>query len=298
MDRLSGVSRFFEFSLLGLLASGYCAVAGSGAVDLPSLIAAGCAIVIRGLMAAGLVRVEISDRTVAVLTLVYAAFYPVDYFWITHEFLGTTVHLVFYLAIVKILTARTNRDYFFVKVIAFLELLAASVLSTSPSYFVFLALFLLFGIATFSSSEIRRSVQRPGTVCRAGLHNLPVRLGAWSVLIAVGVPALTGALFFLLPRTYRAAFQRLAASGLVTPGFSNEIRLGRTGSIQQSDTPVMHIRIQAAGGQTNLKWRGGALGEFDGKRWYNSPDAGTLLRSRSGFVWLVDSREHVLREIR
>jgi transglutaminase-like putative cysteine protease len=199
---------------------------------------------------------------------------------------------VIFLAIVKTLTAKTNRDYFFVKVVAFLELLAASVLSTSPNYFLFLALFLVFGIATFSSSEIRRSSRGPDTVCRAGLRDFPARLAGFSLLIAIGVLAMTGGLFFILPRTYRAAFQRLAAvSGLVAPGFSNEVRLGQTGEIQQMDTPVMHIRIQGMNGQTDLKWRGGALGEFDGKRWFNSTNAGKFLRAQGGFVWLVDSRE-------
>ena len=37
MAAVSAVDRFFEFSLLGLLASGYLAVAGSGYLDLPTL---------------------------------------------------------------------------------------------------------------------------------------------------------------------------------------------------------------------------------------------------------------------
>jgi protein-glutamine gamma-glutamyltransferase len=289
--RLSGVNRFFEFSLLGLLASGYLAVAGSGFIDLPTLAAAGSAILLRALMAAGLVKLEISDRTVAALTLIYAIFYPFDYAYVSREFLAATVHLIFFLAVVKILTAKTDRDYFFVKVLAFLELLAASVLSASPNYFLFLTLFLLFGIATFASWEVRRAAHRAGMICQAGLRNFSGRLAGLALLIAFGVLLLTGGLFFLLPRTARAAFQHLAASGFAVPGFSNEIRLGQVGEIQQRGTPVMHVRIQGTEGQVSVKWRGAALGEFDGQRWYNTASAGALLPSSGGVVRLADNRQ-------
>ena len=69
------------------------------------------------------------------------------------------VHLVCFLAVLKILTARTNRDYTYVKMIAVMELLAAAVLSISLSFFAYLALFLLLAIAAFSSGEVRRSAQ-------------------------------------------------------------------------------------------------------------------------------------------
>src|ERR1035437_4638141 len=39
---------------------------------------------------------------------------------------GATVHLLFFLAVMKILTAKSNRDYLYTAVIAFLELLAAA----------------------------------------------------------------------------------------------------------------------------------------------------------------------------
>ena len=67
----------------------------------------------------------------AAATIGYMGFYPIDFEWVSKSFVPATVHLVFFIAIVKILTASTNRDYFFVKLIAFMELLAACVLSSS-----------------------------------------------------------------------------------------------------------------------------------------------------------------------
>ena len=78
------------------------------------------------------------------------------------------MHLVFFLAVLKILTASTNRDNLYIAVIAFLELLAAAILSINFNFFLCLALFLLFAIAALTSGEIRRSMRKATTTARAG----------------------------------------------------------------------------------------------------------------------------------
>src|SRR4051794_17992718 len=155
--RPGGVEQFFQYSLLGLLASGFFALAGSGALDIPSLVLTGTGLLLRLLLLTGVIRLDISPRTIAAVTLAYIGFYPLDVLYVSREFIPATVHLICFLAVVRVLTARSDRDYFFVKVIAFLELLAATVLSASVNFFAFLSLFVIFGVATFCSSEIRRS---------------------------------------------------------------------------------------------------------------------------------------------
>ncbi|MGH9663745.1 MAG: DUF3488 and transglutaminase-like domain-containing protein, partial [Bryobacteraceae bacterium] len=282
------VERFFEFSLLGLLASGYLAVVGSGFLDFATISLTGAGLLLRALMVARAVRFEFSPRIVTALTLAYIAFYPLDYFYFSRQFLQATVHLVFFLAVTKVLTARTNRDYTYVKVIAFLELLAACLLSARLNFFLFLALFLFFGVATFSSSEVRRSAQRPLTVVRSGLRFFHWRLALLTVFVSFGILSMTGGLFFLLPRTARAAFQHLVAQRYHLPGFSNEVVLGEIGEIKQQSTPVMHVRMYGAHPPANLKWRGAALTEFDGRRWYNPPGPSEVLRAKRGLFRLVD----------
>src|SRR5208283_231934 len=104
------VERFFQFSLLGLVASGYLAVAGSGYLDIPTIALTAAGLVLRGLLICGLIRWDLSDRTVTLITLGYTGFFALDYFLLSREFLSATVHLVFFLAVMKILTAKTNRD--------------------------------------------------------------------------------------------------------------------------------------------------------------------------------------------
>src|SRR5580765_7364087 len=59
------VERFFQFSLLGMLASGYCAVLGSGYLDWPTAVLTLAALCLRALMIAGLVTLEVPGRFVA-----------------------------------------------------------------------------------------------------------------------------------------------------------------------------------------------------------------------------------------
>jgi protein-glutamine gamma-glutamyltransferase len=270
------VERFFQFSLLGLVASGYLAVAGSGYLDAPTVALTAAGLLLRALMIRGWVRFEISETAATRATMVYSAFYAVDYLFLSRSFLGATVHLVFFLAVVKVLTAKTGRDHLYTAVIAFLELVAAAILSVSFNFFVFLTLYLLFAMAALTSGEIRRSMRHVGVAPagRAGLRRFHSRLAVLSVSVTVGILALTGALFFVLPRTADAAFSHLISHRMRLPGFSNQVSLGEIGEMKTTSRPVMHIHIW--GPQLGLKWRGGALIDFDGKRWSNTSNRGRV----------------------
>lgn len=298
-QRWTSADAFFEISLLGLLGSGYLAVLGSGYLDAPTAVATATGLLLRALYVLGWLQFDLSEKAVTWPTLAYVAFYPLDYLYVSRDFLTATVHLVFFLAVVKILTARTERDFFYVKVIAFLELLAASVLSSSANYFLFLALFLFFGVGTFAASEMRRSALRTDSVVRAGQRHLNLRLLGLTVFTVCGILTLTGSLFFLLPRTARAAFQRLVPQRYHVPGFSNEVTLGQIGELKMRNTAVMHARILTGNEMApqGLKWRGAALTQFDGKRWFNETNSTEVLRVEGG-VLRLSSLEDTLRRAR
>src|SRR5450432_2217221 len=282
------VERFFQFSLLGLVARGYLAVAGSGYLDTPTIALTTAGLLIRAILICGLVRWNLSDRLTTIVTIAYAGFFVADYFLLSRDFLAATVHLLFFLAVMKILTATSNRDYLYTAVIAFLELLAAAILSINFNFFLFLALYLLFAIAALTSGEIRRSMNRSKATARSGLRRFHPRLGLLSAAVAFGILALTAGLFFLLPRTAEAAFSHLlAARRFHLPGFSNQVNLGEIGEIKTSSKTVMHIRIFSAKPFVGLKWRGAALTEFDGKRWSNPARERTSMEIKNGHVDLA-----------
>lgn len=264
------VERFFQFSLLGLVASGYLAVAGSAYLDAPTMVLTGGGILLRAILLSGLVPLNLPHRTATVAAVAYAAFFPIDYFFLSHEFPSAAVHLVFFLAVVKVLTASTNRDNLYVAVIAFLELLAAAILSINFNFFLCLALFLLFAIAALSSGEIRRSVRKAPTTARAGLKHFHSRLALLAAWIALGILTLTAGMFFLLPRTAAAAFYTLTSHRIHFPGYSNHVTLGEIGEFKTSSRAVMHILIYGNEPMGSAKWRGDVLTDFDGRVWSRS----------------------------
>lgn len=287
---LKSAQRYFEATLLGMLASGYFAVLGSGELDVPTAVAMFLALFARALRIAGWWTFEVPPGIATLAAASYLLFYPADVLFISHSFLPATVHMIFFVAVIKILTARTRRDFLYLKMIAGMEMLAAAILSSQLSFFAFLGLFLLFGIATFAAGEVVRSLQTGGQVSTAHRQALPLRLSAISSVLFAGILVITAGLFFVLPRTARAAFQRFAPQQYHLPGFTSQIALGEIGELKQNSTPVMHIRAYDDRPLTAMRWRGSALTSFDGQRWFNPPAREQRLTVDEGKIVLPQIR--------
>src|SRR3979409_2017736 len=89
------VERFHEFSLLGMLAAGYFALAGS--LDWPTAAITLAALAARALMTAGLVRGVRPARIAAALGVLAMGFYPLDLRYFSGSYLTSTAHLVCFL---------------------------------------------------------------------------------------------------------------------------------------------------------------------------------------------------------
>ena len=130
---MSAVERFYQLAVLGLVASGYAGVALTGYLTPnphlhgPRSARPRPADFRRGsLRASGAI-----SRDCALACIIY---YPVDYLYLSRDFLLATVHMIIFLAVLKILSARTQRDHFYALSIGFLELLASAILSTGISF--------------------------------------------------------------------------------------------------------------------------------------------------------------------
>ena len=170
------------------------------------------------------------------------------------------MHLVCFLASIKILTAKTNRDYTYVKVIAALELLAAASFRQPE-------LLCVSGIV--SAAGDRRVFERRGAAvgavagernrgCAAAWRRFRRRLGTLSAFLFGGILFLTAGMFFVLPRTARAALDRFVPQRYFLPGFSNGVTLGQIGEIKKSSVPVMHIAV-FRGRLLDVRWHGATL---------------------------------------
>ncbi len=266
---MAPIERFFGFSLLGLAACGYLAVAGSGYLDAPTIAFTAAGLLLRALALLGVVRLRISGRAIAITCGAYAAFFCIDYFFLSPTPVEAAVHLVFFLSVMKLLTASTYRDNLFVAAISFSALAAAAILSVSANFFVFLAFYLFFAIGALTSAEIRRSTRKNAVQARIGPKRLYSRLAILSTSVTLGILGMAAGLFFLLPRTADAAVARFSWHRLFIPGFSNHVSLGETGEIRLSARPVMHISSSRPEKLAFLKWRGDALTHFDGRQWTN-----------------------------
>src|SRR5215472_16837127 len=65
------IERFFQYSLLGLVACGYLAVAGSGYLDSPTIILTAAGLLLRGLLIGGFLSFQISERMATILAVSY-----------------------------------------------------------------------------------------------------------------------------------------------------------------------------------------------------------------------------------
>jgi transglutaminase-like putative cysteine protease len=84
-------------------------------------------------------------------------------------------------------------------------------------------------------------------------------------------------IFFIAPRASEGALAMpggAASTGYV--GFSDRMRLGDIGRLQQSNQLVMRVRVEGPGQGGSMmrpRWRGVALDNFDGRHWRQSPGA-------------------------
>ena len=284
-ERLHPVDRFFDGTLLGMLFSGFLALATTGELDPITLSLT--ALAFSGRLALLILRrrLELPAAWANAAVILYAAFYPLDYHFLAEDFLVATVRLICFLAVVKGLTVVSNRDAVYAILIAFAELLAAALLSVSLLFFLFLSVFLFASVATLTSWQVRLGTQQP--IQQLPRHFSRRLLGA-AITASFAIVLLTVALFFVLPRTARAAFQNLVSSRFHLPGFSGNVRLGDIGTLQTSSRTMMHIKVEGRSPQIlPYKWRGTALSQFDGQRWTQSRGNSERLKFSFGSLALA-----------
>jgi protein-glutamine gamma-glutamyltransferase len=200
-------------------------------------------------------------------------------------------HLILFLSAVKLLQRKTDRDWFFLYLISFFEVLLAAGLTVSPIFLATLIVYLLCALSTVVAFEIQKS-RRKVTATRSRLlvppdstlfQKLPMRL--WrrryletrrlplvSVGLLVFIVVLAFPFFLIAPRTASSAFTR-SGSGLAGfIGFSDNVTLGEIGHLKSSDEIFMHVRLEdiRAVPASGLRWRGVALDEFTGRAWKKS----------------------------
>lgn len=281
-----------------MLLVGFATMVLTGGLGLPTLLLVAAALSYRGYLLAMRRVVLLPESWTTAISLAYAAFYLADYFVLSRSFVRSTVHLVLFVMVVRLFSARRDRDYYFLAVIAFLMVLASAVLTVDTTFLLAFVAFTLVAVVTLILMEMRYSFARatfpaklPGDVL--GPNRMGSTLAATGPVLALFICLAGTVIFFLLPRVSSRYLSAYSPSGQIATGFSDRVQLGQIGIIQQSSSVVMHVQIDGdTHGVHDLKWRGVTLNVFDGTTWSNAHPQSVLRRSIGGrFPLLENARE-------
>lgn len=295
--------RFFRASLFFLILTSIATLVGTGKLDTLTCVIAPLAMAYKGVRLWRAGEPELSHSAATWMVVGYLGFFPVDMVFLSRAFVANSsnpallaallaaVHFLIFVMLVRLYSARTDRDALFLAMLAFTAMLASSILTVDTSFLISFFIFMVFGVATFIGLEVRRSAS--GTLFpAAGRQQTEERrlnraLSFAALSVAFGAMVLGGALFFVFPR-FTAGYLRAASMqpSLMT-GFSDDIELGQIGQIKKNTEVVMRVETGKPVTYPMLRWRGIALTNFDGKRWSNPERTPETLRARpDGWILL------------
>ena len=298
-EGLPALDRYFEISLFLLVATGVLAVVSTGKLDPISTFAPLAALAYKGIRVWQGRGPELSARVATWLVLCYFLFFPVDIWFLSRNLaadapnpplyaaLLSAIHLLLFATLVRLYSARTNRHYAFLALLAVTSMLASAILTVGTGFLVALTVFLVLSVSTFVALEIRRSAA--GASSQAFEPGSPVArrmgrsLSATSVLVALSVLAVGLVLFFVIPRFTTGYLSAMNFQPGLMTGFSDNVELGAIGQIQQNSAVVMRIRVDGNPDRAaDLHWRGIVLTNFDGERWFTPKQEETLVPRDAG----------------
>lgn len=227
-------------------------------------------------------RWQLSERFGTALIFVIV---PLFYFGWKYRYFGTNETavagilslLILGLSVIKLFQKKADRDWLFLYLMAFFEVLLAAALSISPLYLASLILYLFVTVLAIVGFEIRKSARTVDKnsgkkifETNFNLSKTPIRkLPAMSLTLMVLIAAIAAPMFFMLPRVGGAGFGANQGGVKGLTGFSSSVKLGEIGRIQQSDEVVMRVQIEGDPTEPygGIRWRGVVLDNFDNKNW-------------------------------
>jgi transglutaminase-like putative cysteine protease len=291
-------SAYFRFSSYAMIACGALALHVSGGLSLGLAALFAAVLFVAWLLEES--RWQISERVGLFVVLLSLPLFYLDWKYQTsfgdqRERVGVSAlaHLILFLSTVKLLQKKADRDWVFLYLISFFEVLLAAGLSISPTFLATLGLYMLCALSTIISFEMekaRRAVEITETRLLVApdstlIRRLTKRREGWQAKEARRLPlvsltllllifTLALPLFFIAPRFSGQALARSNKGLSGISGFSDTVTLGDIGRLQQSNEVVMRVRVEGAqevsGQNRDLRWRGVALDNFDGLAWRKS----------------------------
>ncbi|HZV59561.1 MAG TPA: DUF3488 and transglutaminase-like domain-containing protein [Candidatus Eremiobacteraceae bacterium] len=301
--------RYFRFSIFFLILTSVATLVSTGKLDLFTATLAPAAVFYKGFRWWRSEAPELSQQAATRIVVAYLFFFPLDVFFVSHSFAASSsnpglyaallsaVHYLLLVTIVRFYSANTDRDIIFLAMLAFAGMLASAILTIDTEFLLLFLCFTVFAVATFLGLEVRRGATGSTYLQTATPASRDRRLTKALCFAALGASlggiVLGGALFFIFPRFSAGYWGRTGMQPSLMTGFNENVELGQIGELKKNSTVVMRVRT---GGPVNyplLRWRGIALVEFDGRRWFTNGQHGEQLPSaRNSEGWIrVDTSE-------
>jgi transglutaminase-like putative cysteine protease/uncharacterized protein (DUF58 family) len=198
--------------------------------------------------------------------------YIVDLLIARRDPLAASLMLTVFITLLAIFSTRTARDDRRLLLVSFLHIVLAAALTTEVAIALPLLAWLLAtiqGLMAWTAMVGVESASLPRTVVDPGASRLRYAapgFGACAAVLATGL-----VVFAVVPHFGTGAFRPNMFRPQALTGFSDTTRLGDIGRIKLDRSKVMEVDLSGPmPEEADLRWRGLALNEFDGRTWTRS----------------------------
>jgi transglutaminase-like putative cysteine protease len=199
-----------------------------------------------------------------------------------------------FLQISRLAHRRTSRDHQHIAVLAFLHLIAGTVLTTGLDYGVVFFGFVVVTPWMLALTHLRTEIegnfgahaQDPDEDVRRVLSSKRVagpRFLLGTSLLSVPLFAVTAAFFMLFPRVGMGFLSFGTQQGQHVAGFGRNVQLGGFGTIRDDPRVVLRVRVPGKRPESGMRpdrtfrLRGTAFDHYDGEQWTRTPGSSERL---------------------
>lgn len=298
---MMSLERYFIFSSYAMFMTGYVMLASTRQLDFFSLGLFAMVLGAGWLIDTERVSWSLGHRSANWLMAGGVTFVGAEWYALRVSPVTVTLHFVFFAAALKLLRRKAARDWIWLYVVTFCQVLMTAGMMISTTFLFLLIIYLFAATSAFIGYEMRRSASafaainpsRHVTVeYRKESDRRPVeapRLGSLPVFSACALAVillLAAPIFLAMPRVSRGFSRSGMLRGESLSGFSDSVRLGEVAHVKLNPQVVMRVRVKflRGAGPRMLRWRGVTLDNYDGRAWnYTGQRPTSVIRSVDGF---------------
>jgi hypothetical protein len=279
------VDRYFKLSSYLMFATGFVMLVATRQLDWLASVLFAVVLVIGWLVDSGRLRWRIPQSLITWSIILYVPFAAIGWAVLGFSPAVTLIYSILFVSSFKLLQPKQDRDWLWLYVVSFFEMLLAAGMTIDTTFFLLLIVFLFAGTSTLVSFEICRVQQslsegavaiefwkdRPESRRWLGPPSLGNLAGFCAVALLL-IMLLAAPLFLAMPRLSQGLLGGGWLRGETLSGFSDSVRLGEVAQVKLNSQVVMRVRVQQPPEQYRaaLRWRGVSFDHYDGRVWSDS----------------------------